>query len=82
MPMLNCPNNPEHKEFVMIVMAPETWILNEDGDCEEIVENSIDYEHVGGYEEIVEGSGNIESDLTDACCQTCGAPVEITAEDN
>ena len=31
---LTCPNNPEHKTFTMTVMSPETWYLNEDGDCE------------------------------------------------
>ena len=65
MPMLQCPNNPEHKEFIMTAMVPETWVLNEDGDCEDIVE----------------GSGNIQTDLTDARCRTCSALVEITAED-
>ena len=65
MPMLQCPNNPAHKEFIMTAMVPETWVLNEDGDCEDIVE----------------GSGNIQTDLTDARCQTCSALVEITAED-
>jgi hypothetical protein len=63
-PMLQCPNDPEHKEFVMTAMVPETWFLNEDGDCEDIAE---------------EGSGDVETDLTSARCQACSALVEITA---
>ena len=65
MPMLTCPNDPEHKEFVMHVMVPETWILNEDGDCEEITE----------------GDGGIESCLTNAYCNACSIPAENSAED-
>ena len=67
MPMLNCPNDPDHKEFVMTAMVPETWVLNADGDCEHIEERSR-HDH-------------IETDLTEARCQTCSALVEITAED-
>jgi len=63
---LRCPNNPEHKEFVMTAMVPETWILNEDGDCEHIEDAS---------------GCAIESDLTTARCQDCSALVEITEED-
>ena len=60
--MLTCPNNPEHDTFVMTAMVPETWILNSDGDCEEIME----------------GSGcPIDSDLTNARCQDCDTPAEI-----
>ena len=65
--MLTCPNNPEHNTFVMTAMVPETWILNSDGDCEEIME----------------GSGcPIDSDLTNARCQDCDAPVEIVYEED
>ena len=60
--MLTCPNNPEHDTFVMIAMVPETWVLNSDGDCEEIMENTVD---------------TVESDLTNARCQDCDAPAEI-----
>ena len=63
---LRCPNNPEHKEFVMNAMVPETWILNEDGDCE--------------YIEDASGCA-IESDLTTARCLDCDEPVVITEED-
>ena len=67
MPMLNCPNDPEHKEFVLTAMVPETWFLNAHGDCEHI-DTLFD--------------AHVESDLTDARCRECDAPVEITAEDN
>ena len=55
---LTCPNNPEHKTFVMTAMVPETWILNEDGDCEHIEDAS---------------GCHIESDLNEARCNDCGA---------
>ena len=64
--MLTCPNNPEHDTFVMTAYVPETWILNSDGDCEEIMEGS-------GYP--------IDSDLTNARCQDCCALVEIVYEE-
>ena len=64
--MLRCPNNPNHDMFVMTVMVPEIWILNSDGDCE--------------YSEEDE-RGSFESDLTNARCQDCDAPVEIHACD-
>ena len=67
MSMLRCPNDPTHDVFVMTAMVPETWFLNADGDCEHVEEQS---------------GGHIETDLTEARCQTCSALVEITAEDN
>ncbi len=67
MPMLNCPNDPDHKDFVMTAMVPETWFVNEYGDCVHIETQS---------------GGHIESDLTDARCRECSALVVITAEDN
>jgi len=63
--MLRCPNNPEHKEFVMTAMVPETWILNEDGDCVHASFNDT----------------GIESDLSTARCQACCALVEIVDEE-
>ena len=60
--MLTCPNNPEHDTFVMTAFVPETWILNSDGDCEEIMENTVDA---------------VDSDLTNARCQDCDTPAEI-----
>ena len=67
MPMLKCPNDPEHKDFVVTAMVPETWFLNEDG------------EKLAGTPQ---SGGHIESDFTDARCQECSCLVEITAEDN
>jgi len=67
MPMLQCPNDPEHDTFIMTAMVPEPWFLNADGDCEHIEAQS---------------GGHIESDLTDARCKECDCLVEITAEDN
>ena len=66
MPMLQCPNDPEHDTFIMTAMVPETWFLNADGDCEHIEPQS---------------GGHIESDFTDARCKECSCLVEITAED-
>ena len=65
MPMLQCPNDPDHDTFVITAMVPETWFLNEDGDCEHIEPQS---------------GGHIETDFTEARCQSCDAQVEITAE--
>ena len=65
--MLRCPNDPEHKEFLMTVMVPETWLLDEDGDC---------------YDARDDAQGlAIESDLATARCQECNALVEIVDED-
>jgi len=44
---LTCPNNSEHKTFTMTAMVPETWLLNEDGDCEDAwndADTAIDYD--------------------------------------
>jgi len=60
--MLTCPNNPEHDTFVMTAFVPETWILNSDGDCEEIMENTDEA---------------VDSDLGNARCQDCDAPAVI-----
>jgi hypothetical protein len=65
--MLRCPNNPEHDVFVMTAMVPETWILNKDGDCEEIMECT---------------GVSVESELHNARCQDCDAPVEIVYEED
>jgi len=53
---LACPNDPDHKTFVLTAMVPETWFLNEDGDCEHIEEAS---------------GCHIESDLSEARCNDC-----------
>ena len=66
--MLTCPNNPEHNTFVMTAMVPETWILNSDGDCEEIIAGATE----------IDG----DSDLINARCQDCDAPVEIVYEED
>ena len=65
-PMLQCPNDPEHKEFVLTAMVPETWVLNEDGDCIDISDAT---------------SSQTESDLTEARCQICSVHVEITMDE-
>jgi|TARA_R110002073_G_scaffold11027_6_gene51106 hypothetical protein len=65
--MLRCPNNSKHDTFVMTAYVPETWILNSDGDCEEIVENTVE---------------DVDSDLINARCQDCDAPVEIVYEED
>ena len=52
---LTCPNNPEHKTFTVVAFVPETWILNEDGDCEDAWADG----------------GNIEFEFKDAKCQDC-----------
>ena len=62
---LTCPNNPEHKTFVLTAMIPETWLLNEDGDCEDAWDSR---------------DGCIESDLTTARCEECAAPVVLKEE--
>lgn len=62
---LRCPNNPDHKEFVMTAMVAETWILNEDGDAEDMME--------------ADGCP-IESDLATARCQECSVLVTIEEE--
>ena len=62
---LTCPNNPEHKTFLMTAMVPETWILNEDGDCEII-------EEAAGC--------HIESDFNNARCEECDALVVVKEE--
>ena len=56
---LTCPNDAEHKLFVLTAMVPETWFLNEDGGCEHIEEAS---------------GCHIESDLADARCYDCNVP--------
>ena len=65
--MLRCPNNSKHDTFVMTAYVPETWILNSDGDCEEIMENTVE---------------DVDSTLTNARCQECDAPVEIVYEED
>ena len=62
---LTCPNSPEHKVFVLTAMVPETWFLNEDGDCEYTTEAS---------------GCPIESDLADAHCEECGISVVLKEE--
>ena len=62
---LRCPNSPGHKEFVMTAMVPETWFLNEDGDCLDIMEAA---------------GCPIESDLATARCQECSVLVVIEEE--
>ena len=62
---LTCPNNPEHKIFVLTVMVPETWVLDEDGDCE-IIEDAK--------------RCHIESDFNDARCEECDVPVVLKEE--
>jgi hypothetical protein len=62
---LTCPNNPEHKTFVMTVMVPETRLLNEDGDCEDAFECQEIY---------------IESDPSTARCEECCAKVVLEEE--
>ena len=62
---LRCPNNPEHKEFVMSAMVAETWILDEYGDCVHAFEAA---------------GCPIESDLTTARCQECSVLVVIEEE--
>jgi len=52
---LTCPIDPEHKTFTVAVLVPETWILNEDGDCEDAWADG----------------GNIEFEFKDAKCQDC-----------
>jgi hypothetical protein len=59
---LRCPKDPEHKEFVMTAMVPETWILDEDGDCIDAMEAT---------------EGAIEADLNTARCQVCSVLVVI-----
>ncbi len=62
---LTCSNNPEHKEFLMTAMVPETWLLDEDGDCE------YAWEAAGCA---------IDSDLTTARCRECDALVTLKEE--
>jgi hypothetical protein len=62
---IKCPNDPDHKTFVLTAMVPETWYLNEDGDCEHIEEAS---------------GCHIESDFNDARCQECDAAVVLIEE--
>ncbi len=62
---LTCPNDTEHKVFVLTALVPETWFLNEDGDCE--------------YATEARGC-HIESDLADAHCEECGVPVVLKEE--
>ena len=64
--MLRCPNNPKHDVFIMTAMVPETWILNKDGDCEEIMECT---------------GVSIESDLTHARCEECEVTVVIVYDE-
>ena len=64
---LRCPNDSDHKVFVMTAMVPETWFLNEDGDCEHIEEAS---------------GCHIETDLTTARCQDCSVLVMVDEEEN
>ena len=53
---LTCPNNPEHKTFTLKAYVPETWILNEDGDCEDAW---------------ADGGEPLRYDVEDAQCQDC-----------
>ena len=62
---LVCPSNPEHKIFVLTAMVPETWILNEDGDCEDAWEAN---------------GCAIDSDLATARCQECDALAALKEE--
>ena len=62
---LTCPNNPEHKTFVLTAMVPETWLLNEDGDCEDAW---------------TESGCAIDSDLSTARCQDCDVIVALKEE--
>jgi hypothetical protein len=62
---LVCPSNPEHKIFVLTAMVPETWILNEDGDCEHICEAN---------------GCAIDSDLATARCEECDALAALKEE--
>jgi hypothetical protein len=64
---LRCPNDSEHDVFVMTAMVPETWFLNEDGDCEHIEDAS---------------GCHIETDLSTARCQDCSALVVVDEEEN
>ena len=59
---LRCPNNTDHKEFVMTAMVYETWILDEYGDCVTAMEAD---------------GAPIESDLATARCQECSVLVVI-----
>ena len=66
-PMLRCPSDHcDGKEFVLTAMVPETWVLNEDGDCIDISDAT---------------SSQTESDLTEARCQICSVLVEITVDE-
>jgi len=51
----------------MTAMVPETWFLNEDGDCEHIEDAS---------------GCHIETDLTTARCQDCDELVVADEEEN
>ena len=62
---LTCPNNPEHKTFTLTAMVPETWLLNEDGDCEDAW--------------TAQGSA-IDSDLATARCEECDTLVALKEE--
>jgi hypothetical protein len=62
---LTCPNDTEHKVFVVTALVPETWILNEDGDCEDAFELR---------------GGHIEYDFNDARCEECDATVVLEEE--
>jgi len=62
---LRCPNDPDHKEFVVTAMVPEIWLLNEDGDCEDAWAND---------------RAETIADFTEARCQECSVLVVIEEE--
>ena len=43
MPIMSCPNHPEHKIFVTMVMTCQMWAVNENGEWLETLDDCIDY---------------------------------------
>lgn len=54
MATLRCPTDPEHKEFVAPVVAPQRWVIRPDGKFISVVNSEhryviIDWANIGHY---------------------------------
>lgn len=43
MPTMCCPNNPEHRTFVTTVVTCQAWVVDENGDWLETLDDCVDY---------------------------------------